>query len=145
MSQLTFAEAEYEVKKRKTRREKFLERMDALLPWKKMERQLAKKYSAGRAGRSRALSPDHRRGIQKVTLRERIGYPFIPNLDEKRMRGIGFTTMAPGFYGHSGGCGTRLLVDPENHLVYAMTRMEGDDKFNQFNKEATHLLQELRK
>jgi hypothetical protein len=41
MSQLTFAEAEYEVKKRKTRREKFLERMDALLPWKKMERQLA--------------------------------------------------------------------------------------------------------
>ena len=38
MSQLTFAEAEYEVKKRKTRREKFLVRMDALLPWKKLER-----------------------------------------------------------------------------------------------------------
>ena len=51
MSQLTFAEAEYEVKKRKTRREKFLESMNALLPWKKLERQLAKKYSAGRAGR----------------------------------------------------------------------------------------------
>ena len=34
MSQLTFAEAEYEVKKRKTRREKFLDRMDTLLPWK---------------------------------------------------------------------------------------------------------------
>ena len=51
MGQLTFAEAEYEVKKRKTRREKFLERMDSLLPWKKLERQLAKKYSAGRVGR----------------------------------------------------------------------------------------------
>jgi hypothetical protein len=51
MDQLTFAEAEYEVKKRKTRREKFLERMDALLPWKKLERQLAKNYSAGRVGR----------------------------------------------------------------------------------------------
>jgi IS5 family transposase len=51
MSQLTFAEAEYGIKKRKTRREKFLERMDALLPWKKLERQLAKKYSAGRVGR----------------------------------------------------------------------------------------------
>jgi IS5 family transposase len=25
--------------------------MDSLLPWKKLERQLAKKYSAGRAGR----------------------------------------------------------------------------------------------
>lgn len=70
---------------------------------------------------------------------------YIPNLDEKRMRGIGFTTMAPGFYGHSGGCGTRLLVDPENHLVYAMTRMEVDGKFGEFNREATNLLQELRK
>ena len=78
--------------------------------------------------------------IMPVQLQE-----YIPNLDEKRMRGIGFTTMAPGFYGHSGGCGTRLLVDPENHLVYAMTRMGGDDKFSEFNKEATNLLQELRK
>ena len=48
MSQLTFAEAEYEGKKRKTRREKFLERMDKLIPWKKLERQLAKKYSQGK-------------------------------------------------------------------------------------------------
>jgi len=31
-SQLTFVEAECEVKKRKTRREKFLERMDGLIP-----------------------------------------------------------------------------------------------------------------
>jgi hypothetical protein len=47
MSQLTFAEVEYEGKKRKTRREKFLERMDGLIPWKKLEQQLAKKYSNG--------------------------------------------------------------------------------------------------
>lgn len=51
MSQLTFAEAEYQGKKRKTRREKFLERMDGLIPWKKMEQQLAKKYSNGKVGR----------------------------------------------------------------------------------------------
>ena len=51
MSQLTFAEAEYEGKKRKTRREKFLERMDQLIPWEKLERQLAKKYSKGKVGR----------------------------------------------------------------------------------------------
>lgn len=50
MGQLTFAEVEYEVKKRNTRRDKFLERMDSLLPWKKLERQLAKKYSADRVG-----------------------------------------------------------------------------------------------
>ncbi len=51
MSQLTFAEAEYQGKKRKTRREKFLERMDGLIPWKKLEQQLAKKYSNGKVGR----------------------------------------------------------------------------------------------
>lgn len=51
MSQLTFAEAEYEGKKRKTRREKFLERMEQLIPWEKLERQLAKKYSKGKVGR----------------------------------------------------------------------------------------------
>jgi len=44
MSQMTFAEVEYEGKKRKTRRESFLERMDGLIPWKKLELQLAKKY-----------------------------------------------------------------------------------------------------
>jgi len=51
MSQLTFAEAEYAIKKRKTRREKFLERMEHLLPWRKLENQLARKYSAGGIGR----------------------------------------------------------------------------------------------
>ncbi|GAB3104403.1 hypothetical protein GCM10027217_27820 [Pseudomaricurvus hydrocarbonicus] len=48
MSQLTFAEAEYEGK---TRREKFLERMDKLIPWEKLERQLSKKYSTGKTSR----------------------------------------------------------------------------------------------
>jgi len=51
MSQLTFAEAEYNIKKRKTRREKFLERMEGLIPWAKFEKQLTKKYSKGLSGR----------------------------------------------------------------------------------------------
>ena len=33
MNQPTFADLDYESKKRKTRREKFLERMDGLIPW----------------------------------------------------------------------------------------------------------------
>ena len=33
MNQPTFADLEYECKKRKTRRELFLERMDGLIPW----------------------------------------------------------------------------------------------------------------
>lgn len=51
MSQLTFAKTEYQGKKRKTRCEKFLERMDQLIPWEKLERQLAKKYSKDKVGR----------------------------------------------------------------------------------------------
>jgi IS5 family transposase len=51
MNQLTFAEAEYNIKKRKTRREKFLERMDELIPWHKFEQQLARKYMNKKTGR----------------------------------------------------------------------------------------------
>jgi IS5 family transposase len=51
MTQLTFAEAEYATKKHKTRREIFLERMDRLIPWKKLERKLMKQYPKGNNGR----------------------------------------------------------------------------------------------
>jgi len=45
MSQLTFAEAEYEHKKRKTRRELFLERMEALIPWQRLEKKIVRYYA----------------------------------------------------------------------------------------------------
>ncbi len=45
MSQLTFAELEFEHKKRKTRREIFLEKLDSLLPWEKMQAQIARYYA----------------------------------------------------------------------------------------------------
>lgn len=51
MSQLTFAEAEYANKKRKTRREVFLEKLDRLIPWQKLEKALAKGYPKGANGR----------------------------------------------------------------------------------------------
>lgn len=51
MSQLTFAEAEYDNKKRKTRREAFLEKLDQLLPWKALESTIAVYYAAGKTGR----------------------------------------------------------------------------------------------
>lgn len=44
MSQLTFAEAEYATKKRKTKREVFLERMEALIPWARLEKKIARYY-----------------------------------------------------------------------------------------------------
>ena len=42
MDQITFSEAEYQTKKRKTRREIFLERMDKLIPWQKLEKKVAR-------------------------------------------------------------------------------------------------------
>jgi len=50
MTQLTFAEAEYQNKKRKTRRELFLEKMDGLIPWAKLEKKLRKHYPKDESG-----------------------------------------------------------------------------------------------
>lgn len=44
MSQRSFAELEFEHKKRKTRRELFLEKLEVLLPWKKMESLVGRYY-----------------------------------------------------------------------------------------------------
>lgn len=51
MTQLTFSEAEYTHKKRKTRREKFLEQMDDLIPWKQLEKKIARHYPKPGNGR----------------------------------------------------------------------------------------------
>jgi transposase, IS5 family len=51
MTQMTFAELEYQNKKRKTRREVFLEKMDQLIPWGKLEETLVKYRPAKATGR----------------------------------------------------------------------------------------------
>lgn len=51
MNQLSFSEAEYNLKKRKTRREKFLEQMDGLIPWKRLEKKIARYYPKPGNGR----------------------------------------------------------------------------------------------
>jgi len=55
MTQLTFSEAEYDLKKRKTRREHFLEQMEELLPWQRMEKKIRRYYP--KAGRGRHPYP----------------------------------------------------------------------------------------
>jgi len=45
MTQMSFAEAEYASKKRKTRREIFLDRMENLIPWKRLEKKVARHYA----------------------------------------------------------------------------------------------------
>ena len=57
MEQPTFADLEYEGKKRKTRREKFLERMEGLIPWEELEERIRPYYpKAGRGRRPYELS-----------------------------------------------------------------------------------------
>ena len=57
MYQPTFADLEYEGKKLKTRREKFLERMDGLIPWEQLEERVRPFYpKAGRGRRPYELS-----------------------------------------------------------------------------------------
>ena len=51
MDQISFSEAEYNVKKRKTRREVFLEQMDALIPWKRLEKRIQRYYPKAGNGR----------------------------------------------------------------------------------------------
>ena len=49
MQEASFAEREHDVKKRKTRRERFLEKMDGLLPWAELEARIEPFYpKAGR-------------------------------------------------------------------------------------------------
>ena len=50
-----FSDLEYQGKKRKTRREQFLERIDALIPWQKLEGRIAPHYP--KAGRGRHPYP----------------------------------------------------------------------------------------
>ena len=57
MDQPTFADLEYDGKKRKTRREIFLERMDSLIPWDELEERIRPFYpKAGRGRRPYELS-----------------------------------------------------------------------------------------
>jgi len=51
MEQATFAELEHDSKKRRTRRERFLARMDGLIPWDRLERRIEPVYPKGGRGR----------------------------------------------------------------------------------------------
>jgi len=51
MKQLSFSDAEGQAKRKQTRREKFLSQMDGLLPWKELEKPIARYYSKSLSGR----------------------------------------------------------------------------------------------
>ena len=51
MEQATFSELEHDTKKRRTRRELFLEKMDGLIPWERLERRTEPFYPKSGRGR----------------------------------------------------------------------------------------------
>jgi len=55
MDQITFSDLEYQHKKRKTRRERFLEKMESLIPWAQLEKKIRRHYP--KAGRGRHPYP----------------------------------------------------------------------------------------
>ena len=55
MAQASFSELEHDLKKRRTRRELFLEKMDKLVPWERLERRIEPFYP--KAGRGRRPYP----------------------------------------------------------------------------------------
>lgn len=57
--------------------------------------------------------------------------PYMPNIDI--MYGIGLQSyqkhLGGNSYGHAGGCGTQLVVDPDRHLVFSMVRNDREENY----------------
>ena len=62
MAQANFAELEHDLKKRRTRRELFLEKMDKLVPWERLERRIEPFYA--KAGPSLPTSLRHQKPLE---------------------------------------------------------------------------------
>ena len=91
MDQPTFAELEFRGKKRKTRRELFLERMDGLIPWDRLEERIRPVYP--RAGKGRQPYP------LAVMLRIHCVQLFYnlsdPGMEDPRFHGGGLCSTRP--------------------------------------------------
>ena len=91
MDQPTFAELEFRGKKRKTRRELFLERMDGLIPWERLEERIRPVYP--KAGKGRQPYP------LAVMLRIHCVQLFYnlsdPGMEDPRFHGGGLCSTRP--------------------------------------------------
>ncbi len=70
--------------------------------------------------------------------------PYFPHLN--RNYGIGLQDesqyLGPGSYGHGGGCGTLLVINPKQHLIFAMGRNGQGKDFKKYRSEVLALLRE---
>lgn len=92
----------------------------------------------GKYGPWEVFSPETHEAILPTSLQ-----PWFPRL--KMRYGIGLQNasqhLGDGAYGHGGGCGTLLAIQPEQHLVFAMVRNAPGKDFKRHRAEATALLQ----
>lgn len=68
--------------------------------------------------------------------------PYLPDLNMRYGVGLQDQTrhLGPGSFGHAGGCGTFLAVDPQQHLVFAMARNDRGKDYNKHLSDVTALL-----
>lgn len=91
----------------------------------------------GRYGQWELFSEDAYQAILPTSLQ-----PYFPAIDMQY--GIGLRSesghLGPGSYGHGGGCGTYLVVNPRTHVVFAMVRNARGSDFNKHLNKVTSLL-----
>lgn len=93
--------------------------------------------NGGRYGAWELFSEETHRAILPTSLK-----PYLPELDMEY--GIGLKDasghLGPGSYGHGGGCGTVLAVNPDKHVVFAMVRNAPGKNYRRHRSELSKLL-----
>jgi len=93
----------------------------------------------GKYGDLEVISEEAHAAIMPATIKH-----YFPNVDMEY--GIGLkdasSHLGPGSYGHGGGGGTTLAINPKRHLVFAMVRNEQGKRFKAFRAEVTAMLRE---
>jgi CubicO group peptidase (beta-lactamase class C family) len=92
----------------------------------------------GKYGNRTVISEETYAAIVPTSLK-----PYFPALNMQY--GIGLQNhsqqLGAGSYGHGGGCGTLLSVNPEKHLVFAMVRNGQGKDYRKYRAEVLSLLQ----
>ena len=87
----------------------------------------------------------NREVISEETYEAMVPTSLKPHFPALNMRyGIGLQDQArhlgPGSFGHFGGCGTLLIVNPRKHLVVAMVRNHRGERYDEHLSEVTEQL-----
>jgi len=93
----------------------------------------------GKYGKWKVIAEETHQAILPTSLK-----PYFPKLNMKY--GIGFQDqtrhLGPGSYGHGGGCGTLLVVNPTKHVVFAMARNGQGKNYEPHRSELMAILRE---